>query len=92
MPQYVYVYVFHTHLYNWSAPSGYSSIAAFHGCYSELTSYAALAFTDWVSFMRHINAKAMPIKRMDCSCHTTAVENQSYGVYTTPLFDTTLWH
>ena len=45
MPQYAYVYVHHTHLYNWSVPSLCSSTATFNKCYNELMSYEALAYS-----------------------------------------------
>ena len=49
-PQYVYIHVCYTHLYNWSALSCYSTTAAFNDCYSELKVYTVLAYSYWVSF------------------------------------------
>ena len=45
----MYVHVCHFHLYNWSAPSCYSSTAAYNDCYSELAPYTALAYSYRVS-------------------------------------------
>ena len=45
MAQYAYVYLNHTHLYNWSTPSCYFTKAALNGCYSEVTAYTALVLT-----------------------------------------------
>ena len=43
MSQYAYVHVRHTHPYNLSVLSCYSSAAVFNDCYSELTPYTVLA-------------------------------------------------
>ena len=43
MSRYAYISICHTHPYNWSALSCYSSKATFNDCYSELTPYTALA-------------------------------------------------
>ena len=45
MARYVYVYVNHTHLDNWSAPSCYFTTAVLNDCYSEVTAYTALAYS-----------------------------------------------
>ena len=50
MIRYMYLNVHHTHFYNWSAPSCYSSTAAFDDCYSQLMPYTALTHSYWVSF------------------------------------------
>ena len=42
-------HVYHTHLYNQSALSCYSSTAAFNNCYSELMPYTALSNSYGVS-------------------------------------------
>ena len=43
MSRYTYVHVHHTHPYNLSASSLYSSTIAFNDCYNELMPYTALA-------------------------------------------------
>ena len=45
----MYVYVRHTHPYNLSTPSCYSSTAVFNDCYSVLMPYTALANSYGVS-------------------------------------------
>ena len=45
MAQYVYVYVNHTHLDNWSAPSCYFTTAVLNDCYSEKIAYTALGYS-----------------------------------------------
>ena len=40
---YAHVHICHTNLYNWSAPSCYSSTAALNDCCIELTPYTVLA-------------------------------------------------
>ena len=47
--QYAYVHVRHTHPYNWSSPSCYSSTAAFKDFYTELMPYTVLANSYGVS-------------------------------------------
>ena len=74
MPQYAYVHICHTHLYNWSILSCYSSKAGFSDCYSELTLYTVLANFSGLVFTIRINAKAMPINDNDYSWHITAIE------------------
>ena len=50
MARYAYVYVNHTHLYNWSAPSCYFTTAVLNDCYSEVMAYTVLAYSYWASF------------------------------------------
>ena len=50
MAQYAYVYINHTHLYNWSPSPCYLTIAVLNDCYSEVMAYTALACSYWVSF------------------------------------------
>ena len=45
----MYIHVCHTHPYNWSFPSYYSSTATFNHYYSELTPYTVLANSYGVS-------------------------------------------
>ena len=45
MARYAYIYLNHTQLYNWSAPSCYLTKAALNNCYSEVTAYTALVLT-----------------------------------------------
>ena len=45
MAQYVYVYVNHTHLDNWSAPSCYFTTAVLNDLYSEKMAYTALGYS-----------------------------------------------
>ena len=49
MSGYAYVHILHTHPYNLSAPSCYSSTALFNDCYSVLTTYTAIANSYGVS-------------------------------------------
>ena len=49
MSRYTYVHVHHTHPYNLSAPSCYSSAAIFNDYYSELIPYTAIANSYGVS-------------------------------------------
>ena len=39
MGRYAYVYINHTHLYNWSALSYYLTTAVLNDCYSEVMAY-----------------------------------------------------
>ena len=50
MARYAYIYVNHTHLYNWSAPLSYLTTAVLNDCYSEVTAYIALAYSYLASF------------------------------------------
>ena len=49
MSRYAYIQVRHTHPYNLSAPSHYSSTDVFNDCYSVLTPYTPLANSYGVS-------------------------------------------
>ena len=40
----MYVYINHTHLDNWSAPSCYFTPAVLNDSYNEVTAYTALAY------------------------------------------------
>ena len=70
----MFTYTMHTHLYNWSTSSYYSSTATFKECYSELMPYTALAYSIVLVSMMCINAKATPINDIDYNYHMTAVE------------------
>ena len=50
MALYVYVYINHTHLYNWGTPPYYLTTAVLNDGYSEVTAYIALAYSYWASF------------------------------------------
>ena len=50
MAQYVYVYVNHTYLDNWSAPPFYLTAAVLNDCYIEVTAYTVLGYLQWASF------------------------------------------
>ena len=58
MVQYAYVYVNHTHLQNWSAPSCNLTTAVLKDCYSEVTTYTEPAYS---VFMMRMDAKVMPL-------------------------------
>ena len=86
-PQYVYIHVHHTHLYNWSTPSCYSIAAAFNGSYSELTPYTAIANSYWVSFYDVYQCQGHAhywywLQLLFNSCRICF--NQQYGVNITP--------
>ena len=70
----MYVYVCHTHLYNWSIPFCYSTTAAFNDVTvnQHLIEYW-LTLIGLVS-MTFINAKATSIHDNDYNCHVTAVK------------------
>ena len=70
----MYAHVHHTHPYNWSASSCYSSTAAFNDCYSELKPYTVLAKCYGVSAYDAYQFQATPINDNDYNCHITAVE------------------
>ena len=57
-----------------SAPSCYSSTAAFNDWCSELTPYTALFTLIGLFSMTRINAKPHPLTILTNSCHITAVE------------------
>ena len=61
MSQYTYIYICHTHPYNLSALSCYSSTAAFNDCYSELAPYTVLANCYGLVSTTHTNSKTTPI-------------------------------
>ena len=75
MARYAYVYLNHTHLYNWSAPSCYFTKAALNDCYSEVTAYTAQVLTliGLVSATR-MDAYITPTTDTDYSCHIKAIE------------------
>ena len=50
MARYAYVYVNHTHLDNWSAPSCYFTTAVLNDCYSKVMAYTVLAYSYRASF------------------------------------------
>ena len=50
MAWYVYVYVNHAYLYNWSAPPCSLTTAVLSDCYSEVTAYTVLGYSYWASF------------------------------------------
>ena len=50
MVRYACVYVYHTHLDNWSAPSCYFTTAISNDCYSEVVAYTALDYSRLASF------------------------------------------
>ena len=50
MARYAYVYVNHTHIYNYSPLRYYLTTAVLNDCYSEVTAYTALAYSYWASF------------------------------------------
>ena len=73
MPQYMYIYVHHTHLYNWNVPSCHTSTATFSKFYSELILYTTLPSLIGLVSTTWINAKATLINNIHYNCHTTAV-------------------
>ena len=70
MARYAYVYLNHTHHYNWSAPSCYFTKAALNDRYSEVTVYIALVLSviGLVS-TTYMDAYVTPIIDTDYSCH-----------------------
>ena len=74
MPQYAYIHVCHTHPYNWSALSCYTSTAVFNDYYSDLMPYTVPANSYGVSVYDVYHSKATPINNNDYSCNKTAVE------------------
>ena len=50
MARYMYIYVNHAYLYNWSALSCHLTTGVLNDCYSEVMVYTALAYSYWDSF------------------------------------------
>ena len=65
------VHIHHTHLYNRSTPSCYSSTctADINEYCSELIPCTAIAYSYWIVSTIRINAKAMHINDTDYNCH-----------------------
>ena len=83
MARYAYVYLNHTHLYNWSAPSCYFTKAALIDLQWSNSLYSASSYSYWASFydaygcLRHAHYRywlQLPYNLF----------NQLYGVYITP--------
>ena len=70
----MYAYIHHTHFYNWSTPSCYSSTAALNDFYRDLMPYAALANSYLVSFHDAYQCQAHTHKDNGYSCHISSVE------------------
>ena len=75
MAWYVYVYVNHIHLYNWSPPPYYLTTAVLNDCYSEVMAYTVLAYSYWASFHdAYMNGYIMATNNTDYGCHIKAIE------------------
>ena len=74
MAHYVYVYINHTHLYNWSASSCYLTTAVKNDYYSELTAYTVLAYSYWACFHDAYGCLCHA-HYTDNSCHVKAIEH-----------------
>ena len=75
MARYLYVYVNHAYLYNWSLSSCYLTTTVLNDCYSEVMAYTALAYSYWaiVSATR-MDAKAIPTNNTNYSYHLKTIE------------------
>ena len=70
----MYVYVNHTYLFKWSAPSCYLTTAFLNDCYSEVTAYTALGYSYWaIVFTMRMDAYITPTKDTGYSCYIKAI-------------------
>ena len=75
MPRYTYAHIHHTHLYNWSTQSCYSTTAAFNDCYNKLTACAVWLTLIGLASMICINTKPCPLMILTTvAIYVTAVE------------------